>query len=175
MTKHITIYGVIIGAVVIGSAIFSLSISGDDTHFAGLEWLGYLIMFVALSMIFIAVKRYRDQELGGVINFKTALLLGLGISGVAGVVYVAAWEVNLMATDYAFAGEYADSIIESEKAEGISDEDLEKLTADMDKFVEDYKNPAFRVPMTFLEIFPVGLVISLISAAILRNRKILPE
>jgi lipopolysaccharide export LptBFGC system permease protein LptF len=37
-----------------------------------------------------------------------------------------------------------------------------------------YRNPLFRLPMTFAEIFPMGLLIALISAAILRNPKILP-
>ena len=44
----------------------------------------------------------------------------------------------------------------------------------MEKFKQQYANPLFRVPATFLEIFPVGLLISLISAAVLRNSKILP-
>lgn len=37
-----------------------------------------------------------------------------------------------------------------------------------------YANPLFRFPMTFGEIFPVGLLITLISAAVLRNLKVLP-
>ena len=40
-------------------------------------------MIVALSVIFLGVKRYRDQELGGVIRFGTAFMLGLGIAAVA--------------------------------------------------------------------------------------------
>jgi hypothetical protein len=37
-----------------------------------------------------------------------------------------------------------------------------------------YRNPLIRMPMTFLEIFPVGLLISLISAAVLKNPRVLP-
>lgn len=37
-----------------------------------------------------------------------------------------------------------------------------------------YANPLFRLPMVFAEIFPVGVLVSLISAALLRNRRFLP-
>jgi len=33
-----------------------------------------------------------------------------------------------------------------------------------------YKNPLFNVAMTFIEPFPVGLVITLLSAAVLRKK-----
>ena len=46
--------------------------------------------------------------------------------------------------------------------------------AKMEQFKEQYRNPLFRVPVTFLEIFPVGLLIALISAAVLRNSRVLP-
>src|SRR3546814_12654255 len=32
----------------------------------------------------------------------------------------------------------------------------------------------FRLPMTFVEIFPVGVLVSLVSAAVLRNPRVLP-
>lgn len=171
MTKTMLLYGGASGAVTIGSAIVALNLaSGESTHWAGLEWLGYLTMILALSVIFVGVKRYRDRELGGVIRFGHAFLLGLGISVVAGLVYVVAWEINLALTDYAFMEQYTASMIEAEKAAGISEADLEVLTAEMDQMVESYKNPLFRIPITFSEIFPVGLLVSLIAAAVLRTR-----
>ena len=47
---------------------------------------------------------------------------------------------------------------------------VELLTA----FVEQYRNPLFRLPMTFIEIFPVGVIVSLATAALLRNSRFLP-
>jgi hypothetical protein len=46
---------------------------------------------IAISGIFLAVMRHRDHNLGGVIRFWQALVIGLGISLVAGIFYVAAW------------------------------------------------------------------------------------
>ncbi|MEX2122826.1 MAG: DUF4199 domain-containing protein [Woeseia sp.] len=94
-------YGIISGLVVIGTAVLALALSGGEETLHAQEWLGYLIMLIALSMIFVGIRRYRDRQLGGVIRFGTAMLLGLGIAAVAGVVYVAVWEIYLAMTDYA--------------------------------------------------------------------------
>ncbi len=131
-------------------------------------------MLVALSVIFIGIKRYRDHHLGGVIRFTTGLQIGIGIAAVAGVIYVGCWEVYLSMTDHAFIGQYAASIIAETQAAGVTGADLEAVILKMEKMQTNYANPLFRLPMTFLEIFPVGLVIALISSAILRNSRVLP-
>jgi hypothetical protein len=141
---------------------------------AGSQFTGYLIMLLALSLIFVGVKRFRDQALGGVIKFVPALLMGLGISAVAGLIYVIGWELTLAATNFAFINEYSAAMIEAERAKGASPADIERVTAQMEAFGMQYRNPMFRLPMTFLEIFPVGLLVSLISAALLRNSRFLP-
>lgn len=150
------------------------ALAGSEGLMQVLEWLGYLVMIIALSMIFIGIKRYRDQELGGVIRFGTAALLGLGITAVASVVYVVAWELNLVMTDYAFIHDYTASIIASEEAAGVAGAELEQVVAEMESLKQQYASPLYRVPMTFLEIFPVGLVITLLSALLLRNPRIAP-
>ena len=101
-------------------------------------------------------------------------MLGLGISVVAGVMYVFVWEIYLAMTDYAFMNEYTQSIIASKEAAGVSGAELETARAEMAQMVVNYAKPLFRLPMTFLEIFPVGVLISLISAAILRNSNFMP-
>jgi hypothetical protein len=136
--------------------------------------LGYTIMLVALSMIFFGIKAYRDRELGGVIHFMPALFMGLGISIVSGIIYVLVWEVYMAATNYTFMNAYVESYIAQQKAAGITGAALDKIVAEMEQMKVQYADPLFRMPMTFMEIFPVGLLISLISAAVLRNPKVLP-
>ncbi|MEM8483918.1 MAG: DUF4199 domain-containing protein [Bacteroidota bacterium] len=174
MKKHIVLYGVISGSIIISSIILSLVTSNADTSMAALEWLGYLVMLVALSVIFVAIKRYRDQELGGVIKFGTALLMGLGISLVASLIYVLAWEAHLAITDYAFIDTYIAGVISAKEAAGVTGAELEQIVVEMDQLKTRYSNPLFRLFITFSEIFPVGLLVSLISAAVLRNAKVLP-
>lgn len=175
MKKIILIYGTVSGVVIIVSMVLSMYLlAADDGSKNFSQWLGYLTMLVALSAIFVGIKRYRDQELGGVIRFGTAFMLGLGISVVAGIAYVASWEVHLALTDYAFVDEYTESVIDRKKDAGVSGAELEAAIQEMEEMKVQYGKAAFRLPMTFLEIFPVGLLVSLISAAILRNSKVLP-
>jgi len=138
------------------------------------QLVGYLTMLVALSLVFVGVKRHRDRALGGVIRFGTALGIGLGISAVAGVVYVIGWEITLALTNYAFVDTYATAMVEAKRASGASAAEVAKVAADMAAFKAQYMNPWFRMPVTFTEIFPVGLLVSLASAALLRNSRFLP-
>jgi hypothetical protein len=104
--------------------------------------VGYLIMLVALSTVFLAIKRHRDIDLGGVIRFWPAFAIGLAISFVASVVYVLAWELTLAVTQMDFAGQYATVLIEQQKAQGMSGEALVKYAAGLERFKADYANPA---------------------------------
>jgi hypothetical protein len=173
MLRTILIYGVIAGLIVVAPTfLYFLWAKPDMSDHSAL--LGYTIMLIALSTIFVAVKSYRDKALGGVIKFVPALLMGLGISVVAGVIYVVGWEIYMALTNYTFAAAYGDSMVEAARAKGASPAEVEALAAQMEAFAEQYANPLFRVPVTFIEIFPVGLVVSLISAALLRNSRFLP-
>ena len=174
MFRTILKYGVISGLIVGGFEFATF------VMFAGMPPLkygmviGYTTMLIALSMVFMGIKRHRDVERGGVIGFWPALGVGLGISVIAGVFYVAAWEAVQAWTHMDFASAYAKAIIGQEQAKGASADALAKLTAEMDAFKIQYADPSFRLPMTFAEIFPVGVLVSLISAGLLRNSRFLP-
>lgn len=172
MIRFSLIFGAVAGLLIAATFLWS-ALSPSEDRYAS-EWAGYLVMIVALSAIFVGIKRYRDRELGGVIKFGQALMLGLGISLVASVVYVAGWELHLALTDHAFIEEYSAGVIEAKKEAGLAGPELDELVASMEEMKGTYAKPLFRMPMTFLEIFPVGLLVSLLSAAILRNRKVLP-
>jgi hypothetical protein len=131
-------------------------------------------MLIALSTVFVAIKRRRDIEGGGVIRFWPALGLGLGISVVAGVIYVIAWESATALAHMDFANDYANALIAQQKAKGVSGAQLAAFTAQMDQFKASYANPLYRWPMTFIEIFPVGVLVSLASAGLLRDSRFLP-
>jgi hypothetical protein len=169
MTRIILTYGLISGLVIILSSLAVIVSHGD-----GNIWLGYLIMLVALSSILVGVKQHRDQALGGVIRFWPAFLLGLGIAVVASLVYVVVWEIYLAATHYTFMDKYASAMLAAKRAAGVTGAAYAKAGAQADDMRRNYANPLYRLPETFLEIFPVGLLIAIVSAALLRNPKILP-
>ena len=174
MLRTILKYGVIAGLVVGGFELATF------TAFSGMPPLkygmliGYTTMLIALSAVFVGIKRHRDVDRGGVIGFWPAFGVGLGVSFIAGIFYVAAWEAVQAMTHMDFASSYAQAIIASEKAKGASAEALVKLSADMAAFKLQYADPLFRLPMTFAEIFPVGVLVSLVSAGLLRNSRFLP-
>ena len=175
MLKKILSYGAIAGLIAGGALSLVVVGLGENAPHGGLGMLvGYLIMLAALSLVFVAIKRHRDDAPGGTIRFWPAFALGLGVSFVAGVIYALAWETTLAVTGMDFAGSYANSIIEQQKARGVSGEALAKLVAELERFKASYANPAYRLPMTFIEIFPVGVLVSLLSAVILRNPRALP-
>ena len=173
MLRNILTFGVIAGLIVCANFVLVLVAIPGLRHQHSVFY-GYLVMLVALSMVFLAVKRYRDRNLGGVIKFLPALGVGLGVSVVAGVIYTLGWEVCLVATHYAFADDYGAAMLNAARAKGASPAHLAEIAAQMQAFKAQYANPFYRLPMTFVEIFPVGVLISLISAALLRNSRFLP-
>lgn len=173
MPKIALTYGVLSGTIVITIMILGLVVS-DGGSFLSSELFGYLIMLVALSMIFIGIKRYRDQELGGVIRFLPAFGMGLAIAAIAGIVYTVVWELYSISTDYAFIDNYVDSAIRAKQAAGLTSDKLSQEIAALEEMRANYGKIYIRMPMTFLEIFPVGLIIAILSAATLQNPRILP-
>lgn len=173
MTRIILVYGTIAGIVLAASLVFGVTI-GMQSGVAGMAF-GYLAMLVALSMVFVGVKRYRDEVLGGVIRFWTALGLGLGIALFASLFYVLGWELYLAATGYTFAQDYIAALVETERAAGASAAELAAMRAEYAPFIAQYADPFYRVPITFSEIAPVVLLVVLVSAALLRNPRFLPR
>jgi hypothetical protein len=173
MFRKILTYGVVAGLIVgVPLSILTVTMTGHEMHY-GMA-IGYATMLIALSTVFVAVKRQRDVDLGGVIGFWLALGLGLGISFVASVIYVLAWETTVAIAHIDFATGYAKIMIEQKKASGVSGAALAKFAAEMEQFKVDYANPFYRLPMTFIEIFPVGVLVSLVSAGLLCNSRFLP-
>jgi hypothetical protein len=169
-------YGAVSGAFVVGVIVAGMLYAGGlgGGHATTSLWFGYLIMILALSTIFLAIREHRNKKLGGVIKFFPAFGVGLLVAAIAGVVYVAAWESFLQISHYPFMENYTAAMIEQQRAAGVSGAELDAFVAEMEKAKADYANPLYRLPMTFIEIFPVGFLIALISAAILRNPKVLP-
>lgn len=165
MLRIILTNGLISGVVIIAGIFGSIELGGGHSSL----WLGYLIMLVALSSILVGVKQYRDRDLGGVIGFGKALLVGLGIALTASLAYVLVWEVYLALTHYTFIDHYTASILAGKRAAGVTGAAYQKTVVEMETLRRQYANPLFRLPMTFVEIFPVGVLIALITAALVRN------
>lgn len=174
VNRLVLLYGIIAGLIV-GIPVDWLALSRTPAWVSGnMMLVTYLVMIIGLTAVFLGIKHYRDKALGGVIRFVPALLVGLGISAVASLIYALCWEVSLALSGLDFAGSYAKQMIEAARAKGASPAELQKVIADAEAFAKSYANPFYRISVTFLEIFPVGVLISLISAGLLRNPRLLP-
>jgi hypothetical protein len=175
MRKIITTYGLIAGAIVslIWIATWPLHEKGIINFDNGMI-VGYTSMVIALSTIFFGIKTHRDQNRNGSIKFLEGLKIGLLITLIASIMYALTWEVyyNTVASDY--LEKYSEHYIAQMKTDGATDAELTQAKAEMAESAEMYKNPLVRFGFTLMEIFPVGLLISLISAALLRKRQVLP-
>ncbi len=175
MLRIILIYG-LIGGVIVGAPMLwgMLTIDPNGPMPENGALVGYATMLVALTGVFLGVKHYRDKEKGGVIKFLPALGVGLGISAVASLGWVIAWEISLVVTKFDFVAAYYGAMIEQAQADGADAEKIAQLRSEQTGFAEMYSNPVIRMGITFIEMFPLGVVISLISAGLLRNSRFLP-
>lgn len=175
MKKIVITFGLIAGLIISGLMFVSMSLWRESSDFEYGEILGYLSMVIALSTIFFGVKSFRDNELNGMITFGKGFLIGLFITMIAGVIYVVAWEIYYHTLFSDFSERYFTHSVEKIRASGITPAEVEKKITEMKESMDMYNdNTLFRMAITFTEIFPVGLVISLISATILRKKEILP-
>ncbi len=169
---------VLIKSGLIAGSIFALSwvifhllfADNQESDWGTGEALGYLTMLIALSAVYFGVRNYRDHQLAGVISFKEAFLNGMVVVLIASVIYVISWMVYSSNFMPDFADQYAAEQIKSLNEAGFSQDELQAKIKEVEDFNESYKNPIVMAGITFLEIFPVGLVIAVISALLLKRR-----
>lgn len=171
MKKIVLVFGLISGLVVsLTMAISMLTVNNNPEIELGNTSLivGYLSMLVAFSLIYVAVKNFRDKQNNGLISFGKAFLMGLYICLIASTMYVIVWAFiyNVYMPD--FMDKYSEQMLKAARASGTPAEIQEK-TAEMAKYKELYKSPFFFTLMTYAEIIPVGLLVSLITALLLKK------
>lgn len=176
MRKNILVYGLIAG--VVAAALMLTSVNYFSHCKGNVDYntsmvIGYASMLLAFSLVFVGVRNYRNNYNGGVISFGKAFKVGLLMVLVAATFYVAAWLVDYYCFIPDFAEIFSARMLEDIKASGASAADVAKQTKDLADFVVMFKNPFFNAMMTYMEILPVGIVVALISALILK-RKALP-
>ncbi len=170
MKKTVLTFGLIAGAILSVMMLATLPFM-DRIGFERGEIIGYTSMLLAFLLIFFGVRSYRDEVSGGIIGFGRALVVGVLISAVASLCYVATWEVLYFKFLPDFGAKYQVHLLEKARKDGESDEAIARKKAELDRFVQLYRNPAFNAAVTFLEPLPVAVVVSLVSAGLLSRRK----
>jgi len=173
MKKIIITYGLIAGAIA-GAMLFVTSImfNNGSLKIENGHYVGYITMVIALSLVFFAVRNYRENQLGGSISFGKAFKVAILVTLVAAVVYALSWEICYHTVAKGFTEFFSESYIKSIRESGADDQAILKARTEMAQFAEMYKNPAVRFGMTILEILPVGLILSILSAFILKKKTV---
>ena len=169
MKRIVLTFGLISGAVMALFMAVTVPFLGD--HGTADLIVGYAGMVAAFLLVYFGVRSYRENVLGGSIGFGRAFGTGILIAAIASVCYVATWEVIYYKFMPDFYAKYGQSVVEQARKSGKSEAEVAKVRADMDTMVKRVENPLFVTAATFAEPFPVGLVISLVSAGLLRRKR----
>jgi uncharacterized protein DUF4199 len=168
--KIVLVFGFISGAIL--SAMMMASVVFADRLGLGHSYIvGYTSMVLAFLLVYFGIRSYRDNVSGGAVTFGRAFVVGLGITLIACACYVATWEVVYKNFYPDFMDKYASSVMDKARASGATQAQLDAKMLEMGKMKAMYRNPFYRMALTFIEAFPVGLLFTLVSAALLRRKR----
>ena len=170
MKKNVLVFGLISGVLISLFMVSYMAVCYRSTKFEGSMVVGYLAMLLAFSFIFVAVKNYRDKYNGGVIGFGKAFRMGLFISLIASTMYLIAWAIEYHYFMPDWMDRYSDHLLETMKSSGADTKEIAEKTKEINTMRDSYQNPLVFALYTYAEILPVGLIVSLITALILKRK-----
>jgi hypothetical protein len=170
MKKTVLTFGLISGGI-LAALLFGTLLVIKNVGFDKAEVVGYAGMVLAFMLVFFGIRSYRENVSGGTITFGRAFAVGILIMLIASVCYVVAWEIVYFNFMHDFVDKYAAHMVEQVKNSGAGEAAIQAKLQEMKKFKELYENPFFNAAVTFLEPLPVGLIMTLVSALILRKKR----
>lgn len=170
MKKTVLTFGLISG-VIMATLMFATLPFVDKIGFDKGYFIGYTTMILAFMLVFFGIRSYRENVGDGQISFGRAFTVGILITLISCICYVVAWEILYFNFMPDFVDKYASHVIEKARASGATQQAIDVQVQQMKDFKVMYAKPLINVAFTFAEVFPVGLVVVLISAAILRKKR----
>jgi len=170
MKKTVLIFGLISGAIAALMMFATIPLIGR-VSFEYLTVLGYTTFVACFLMVFFGIRSYRDNVAGGTITFGRAFKVGILITLISCGIYVITWDFIYQRFLPNFLDQYSNYMVEKMRAQGATQAELNLTIQQNEQFKEWYKNPFLRYAMTMMEAFPVGLLITVISALILRRKQ----
>lgn len=170
MKRIILTYGAI-NALIMACMFTIAYIFREQIGFANSMIVGYVNIVLGSSMIYFAIASYKKNN-GGEISFGKAFKIGLILALIASAVYALIWVIMVNTLMTNFCDEYHKYMLDELHKAGASAAKIADAEKEMQDMTVLMKNPValFLVGM-LMECLPVGLLISLISAAILRTKK----
>ena len=174
MKKIVLTFGLISGLV---SAALMLA-TMPFIYRIGLDkglYIGYTNIVLAFLLVFFGIRSYRENVGDGQISFVRAFQVGILITLISCIFYVVTWLFIYFNFLPDFFEKYATYMVEQSRAAGASAEEIAKQAEEMRNMKSLLANPLVNAALTFLEPFPIGLIITVISALILRKRRKDPD
>jgi len=169
MRKIIVTFGLISGAI--SSLMMIVLVTfGDRIGFDRGATIGNTSIVLSFLMVFFGIRTYRDNIGNGQITFLKAFAVGLSITLISCIIYVVTWEVIYYNFIPGFWDAYGAHLAQKLTAAGASPAAVQAKLQQARKYKELYKNPFFNAALTFIHPFPIGLVMTLISALVLRRK-----
>lgn len=173
MLRFILRFGLVSGLLMVGLFILSWVVVGNNPdNYSISEVIGYSTMVLCLSLIFMATHRHRQaQPASAGYSYGRGLVLGLGVTAIASVLFGLYSAVLMTVVEPEFADQYYQHYIEQVRQDTtMTPAQQEAHIAQMNADREMFSNPVMQFLVMSLTVFPVGLLISLVSAAIFRRR-----
>src|ERR1700748_3234025 len=170
MKKTVLTFGLISGIIIsllMGGSLLIADKIGSGHSMA----LGYTIMVASFLLVYFGIRSYRDNQLGGKITFGPPFTCGILITLITTVFYVVSWEIIFFNFIPHFMDGYFAAQIHRVEAAGLDAATTAAKVAAIRHSQEMYQNPLVNAAYTFIEPLPVGLIITLISAAVLRRKR----
>jgi hypothetical protein len=169
MKKTVLTFGLISGVMI--SVLMDSSLLISDKIGSGHSMvLGYTIMVASFLLVYFGIRSYRDNNLDGQISFGRGFACGILITLITTVCYVATWEVIYFNFMPHFMDGYFAAQIHKVQSSGLDPATVAAKVAEIQHSQQLYQNPLVNMAYTFIEPLPVGLIMTLISAAILRRK-----
>jgi hypothetical protein len=169
MKKIVLTFGLIAGVIIsvlMDSSLLLAKKIGSGHSMA----LGYTIMVASFLLIYFGIRSYRDNNLAGQISFGRAFSCGILIALITTVCYVATWEILYFNFMPHFMDSYFAAQVHKVQVSGLDSATIAAQVAAIQRSQQLYQNPFVNMAYTFIEPLPVGLIITLISAALLRRK-----
>lgn len=170
MKRNVLVYGTIGGLITALWIVIAMVLFLHEMDMTYGMILGYTSMLIANIFLIIGVKNYRDKYNGGVITFGRAFKVGILITLLASTIYVVTWLIYYYTADSDFMAVYADSMQQQLIESGASAAEIAKQGKEMKEFMVMYQNPFFNAAITYMEILPMGILFTLITAIVMRRK-----
>jgi hypothetical protein len=167
--KTVLTFGLISGAVSIGILLATVHYIGS-TDFRKEDILGYTSIVLSALVVFFGIRSYRENAGAGQLTFLRGVAVGLLITLVSCACYMVTFQIIYFKTTPDIGEKYAACMVERVRASGASQQKVDEMAKQARSYKQMYDNPVTNAALTFAEVYPIGLVVSLLSAGILRKK-----